>query len=396
MSTLDWKKLAPHEPVARREVVTSEQGGAFEHYVPGMSVYVERPFDGGARLAQRIRAGLGPLAVAGAFGSGKSTELAMAARALEQEFAVVLARLDRASNLRSSTASDMDRPLEAWVRILADSLVLQGVGVVLLEVAQARGIPIEPLLRDALSREPHQGGMGAGLGGWMSSEDAFLQMLRLLKGAAPKGVVILVDGLEKADQSVALAAVRLLLSFRDEASLVFVVPSALVTGPGTYSLSSDGVRLFPIRAIPVNRPEGTRFLKAIAMKRLGLTELSVELDSLFTTAARASGGLPRMFLQLLQDAAGYASLEQREIPAREDLRNAVMDHIESVQRLLREGDREALSAAQGSDGSEVQLERRLRLISQGLLLEYPTTDGRVEVSEHPLVGRHALQELGLV
>lgn len=227
--------------------------------------------------------------------------------------------------------------------------------------------------------------------------DAFLQALRTLKAGAPQGrLAILVDGLEKAEASTALDAVRLLLSFRDEAALVFVVPSSLVTGPGTYSLSSDGVRLFPLRAIPIDRREGMQFLKAIAMKRLGLTELSSQLDFLFSTAARASGGLPRMFLQILQDAAGYASLEQREVPAREDLRNAVMDHVESIQRLLREGDRDVLRDADGHDGSEVPLERRLRLVSQGLLLEYPTSDGRVEVHPHPLVSQFALVQLGLV
>ncbi|HZH17303.1 MAG TPA: hypothetical protein VE057_23310 [Archangium sp.] len=393
MSTLDWKRLAPHEPVARRDGVSISQVLGLAHYVPGTSAYVERPFDGGDRLAQRVRAGLSPLAVAGAFGCGKSTELAVAARTLEPEFAVVLARLDRVANMRGAPAdaSETARMVDAIARLQADSWVFHGVGLALLEVAQSRGVQIDSNLRGELSREPSMGGVP------LAPRDAFLQALRTLKAGAPQGrVALLVDGLEKAEDSAALAAVRLLLSFRDEAALVFVVPSSLVTGPGTYSLSSDGVRLFPLRAIPTYRREGMGFLKAIAMKRLGLTELSLQLDFLFSTAARASGGLPRMFLQILQDAAGYASLEQREVPEREDLRNAVMDHMESIQRLLREGDRDVLQDADGHDGSEVPLERRLRLVSQGLLLEYPTSGGRMEVHPHPLVSQSALVELRLV
>jgi hypothetical protein len=346
VSAFDWKKLSPHVPVKR-----------------GDDAYVERPFDGGERLAMKVRAGLGPVAVAGPVGCGKSTEVASAKELLTTDYAAMLLQLDRTENLRLTDDPD-----------LAVTVVME-----------------------AFSKELKRPGF---VDMWRrNARDALLDGLRSMKAAQGKlGVAVLFDGLEKMRPESALAVVRQLLALRDEARFVFVVPSSLVTGPETYLLSSEDVRVFPIRAVPVGvsvRKEGENFLKEIARRRLGVAQLPPELTPVFDRAALASGGLPRAFLQILQDAAGYASLEQREAPSPEDLRNALQDHAESIRRLLREGDLAALYHAHDTDGLEVPLERRLRLLSHGILLEYSGQSGRSVVRRHPLTDPELLKVLGL-
>lgn len=340
---IDWKRLSPHLPVAK-----------------GDAAYVKRPFDGAERLAMKVRAGIGPIAVAGPVGCGKSTELAAAAALLEPDFTVLLLQLDRLRNLR-----------------LQD--VLDG----------------ETFVMGALIGESNALGY---ISSNLYTRDEALRGLRALKAArGERELVLLLDGLEKMPAERASEAVAGLMGLRDEAKLVLVVPPSLVTGPDSYALSSADVKLFPIRAVPVEQDfaQAGRFLKEIAARRLGLSTIPSGLDPVVNKAITASGGLPRLFLQILQDAAGYASLEERTWPSEEDLRNALQDHAESFQRLMREGDAAALAQANGTDGLEIPLERRLRLISHGLLLEYPVPGGRPVVRQHPLTKPHLLKVFDL-
>ncbi len=252
-------------------------------------------------------------------------------------------------------------------------------------------------LFEAIALSFHAGGDGENKDAGGNLDEILVRVRNFKKRVKSREVAFLFDGLEKMQAQDAFSTVKSILSLREEVKLIIVVPLALVTGPETYALSSEGVRVFSIRAVPVGQHsrEGEQFLKDIAMQKLGVTELPPGLDEIFELAARASGGLARTFLQILQDAAGYAALEQRDSPAREDLRNAVQDHMESFQRLLREGDRKALSEANGSDGLEVPLERRLRLLSHGILLEYSGPEGQAVVQQHPLTRPTILKELGL-
>lgn len=342
----DWKKLSPHLPLDDSD-----------------AAYVERPVDGAARLATKIRAGLGPVVVTGPVGCGKSTELARASALLASDYTSILTRLDRIQNLRATG----EKP----------DLVVN--------------VIVEAVVRDFERRASLAKLQG-------SNQDRLLMGLRSLKSVrGGRDVVLLYDGLEKMRAEVASAVVREFLELRHEARLVLVVPPSLVIGPDTYALSSEDVRVFSIRVIPPGSGtgEGERFLKTVAMRRLGVSQLPPDLEKVFDAAVLASGGLPRTFLQFLQDAAGYASIEQRAYPSHEDLRNALQDHAESIQRLLREGDRDALRLANGTDGLEMQLERRLRLLSQGVLLEYATPSGRSMVMQHPLTNPNILKMLGL-
>src|SRR5439155_16253351 len=91
----------------------------------------------------------------------------------------------------------------------------------------------------------------------------------------------------------------------------------------------------------------------------------------------ASGGLIRTFLQLLQKAALYATMRGRQTPDATDVFQAGHDQTSFLLRHLKEGDAEALRAAHGTNGLEIEIEQRVRFLANGLLLEYRRNDGPV-------------------
>jgi hypothetical protein len=329
MSTMDWNRLAPHRPLG-----------------PGDALHVERPADGGERLAALVRARMGPIAVTGPVGCGKSTELAAAAKALESDFVTRIVPVDRLADMRKLDEQGL---LELVNKALASDR----------SGAAALGVAAEP-------------------------RNEFLSLVRQLAQKSPQGrVVLLLDGLEKCPAESASRVVQALLSIREEADFVAVVPLDLVTGPGGYALISE-MRLFHVRPVPVLQEqgvqwrEGRRFMREIFLRRMGLTTAEEAQEQLLAHATDSSSGLPRTFLQLMRDAGGYAAIAGRDVPGLEDFQDALLDHRESLQRLLRDGDTEVLRRADGTDGLEVPIERRVRLLTHGLLLENEVA-GRVVV-----------------
>ena len=331
MSAIDWKRLSPHLPL---EV--------------GDERYIERPWNGGARLAALIKAGLGPVAIAGPVGVGKSTELAAAANALREELAVLFLPLDRLLDMRALRGADI---LRAVVQLIDKDL----------------GIERSPSYIE------------------FSTDRAISEIRDFARCHKKPRATLLVDGIEKCPEPAARRAVETTLDLSAEADLVVVVPAMLVTGPAGHQLLTHVKRVFPIRPIP-QTDEGTKFLLEMVRRRLGGAGYpqGEEFVAVLSAAAAKSGGIPRIFLQLVQDAAGFASLNDRDLPTLADLADAIQDHQDSLRRLLRQGDREALREADGSDGIEMELERRVRLLSHGLLLEYEE-EGRPVVHPHPLL-----------
>jgi hypothetical protein len=325
-----------------------------------------------------MRAGLGPFAVAGPVGSGKSTEIATAAKELHlgAEFFALDVSLDQFLNMRQITGADL----------------LWALGGSIFEVTRAKlqlqlEIPDEAGSRMTGKAPSHQGHLEPG-----PYRDAFLAVIRDFKKKGPASqVAILVDGLEKCPEEQARIAVRTFLSLKDEIELAFVVPPSLVIGPANAELLSE-LRVFPIRPVPVieqqgsHWKEGRQFLADIFHRRMGEDTNVEALAPLLETAAISSGGLPRTFLQLMRDAGGYATVANRELPTREDLDNAMRDQTDSLRRLLRDGDMQVMKAADGSDGLEIPIERRVRLLSHGILLENEVAD-RVIVKMHPLLSQ---------
>lgn len=354
---MDWKALAPHKPLTG-----------------GDPLHVPRPMGDGRRLASMLRAGLGPFAVAGPVGSGKSTELSTAGLELHltSTFFATDISLDQLMNMRNFSAAKL-----LWV--LVSTLVE--------EIPKHRSLELE--LPEEI-RSLLMGGrpdMRAAPGPY---SDAFLAAVREMKRKSPTlQIAILLDGLEKCPEEQARMAVRTILSLKEEVELAFVVPPSLVIGPENIELLSE-LRVFPIRPVPVLEEQGARwkegrqFLTDVFSRRMGEDVSTEALAPLLETAAISSGGLPRTFLQLMRDAGGYAAVANRELPTRDDLDNAMRDQADSLRRLLRDGDMRAMQEADGSDGLEMAIDRRIRLLTHGLLLENEVDD-KIIVRMHPLL-----------
>jgi hypothetical protein len=129
---------------------------------------------------------------------------------------------------------------------------------------------------------------------------------------------------------------------------------------------------------------GRQFFFSLALRRLGGPLL--DLVEVVRRAAVSSGGVPRVFLQLLRDAKRYAMLAEREEPDLSDLEDAERDHAEHLERLLGQGDVAALRAADNTPGREIDPGKRLRFLLHGLLIEYKA-EGRDFVRPAPLLSR---------
>jgi len=359
MTAVDWTLLEPHRPLGPVQ----------------QAWYAARPDGGAVKLASLVRAGANPIAVVGPMGSGKSTEVLMALTLLADRVCTMCAvdHMDPATPLPA--ASSVLDLLCGWLTHdaapgslspeLNQKLFNAGISTRAGDMRQtALRVPAPDLLRETL-RE-----------------------VRRVHGQ--KQAVIFCDGLEKYPADNAREILEALVPFRSDATLVVVVPTSLAYGPASYDIVSR-FKLFHIRAAQVRDEggisgrEGREFLKTIVTRRLGFpTPLPAWMDDLLNRAAEASGGVPRAFLQLVLDAGMYARLAQREWPSKEDLGDAMRDHAESLRRLLVKGDLDALRAADGTDGLEVDPERRLRLLTHGLLLEYKLGE-RTVVHPAPLI-----------
>jgi hypothetical protein len=353
---LDWKKLAPHRPLK-----------------PGDPLRVPRSDSGGEDLAAQIEAGVETIAVAGPVGSGKSTEMACAADRLKKRFVTFLVPLDRLLDMHQVDEEQVFTAVTSRVFDHAQNnlnMVFSG------ELCARIAAGSAPRLPGALA-SPRR--------------DLLLQTLREVAASSYQGaVVLLLDGLEKCSADSATRVVRALLDIREEARLVFVVPFPLAIGSGAHELVSSVDRIFFLRAIPVRRDQGLlgeqgrAFFQDIIAIRLSIAIMLRPFLSVVDRAAEMSGGIVRSFLQLVRAAAANAALAEREMPTEEDLDAAMVDHAESLARLLVDGDIEALRSADGTSGVEVPEERRLRLLMHGLLLEYKTQAG-VVVHPAPLL-----------
>jgi len=358
---LDWSKLAPQMPAGR----------------DGLP-YVPRPGRGAERLAAWIMAGANPIAIVGAMGSGKSSESVAAAVQLRDRASMAAGALD---HVDVPGALNPDGVQLVLAGALANFMVTKG--HVLSGELQQQGVNL------GWGKELGAGEMKP-LPTKLPPADVLRSALREAKKAFPeRQVIALCDGLGKLPADKARDIVDALLPFRSDATLVLVLPLSLVTGPASYDVVST-FKLFAVRPVPVaaDMPsfrDGRAFLRTMALVRLGLDPaLPQTLDPALDRAAEASGGVPRAFLQLVQDAGMYATLAGREIPDDTDVQDAMADHAASLRRLLDKGDVAALREADGTDGLEVEAARKLRFFAHGLLLEYDAGEGTI-VRPSPLL-----------
>jgi hypothetical protein len=377
MTTIDWKALKPHVPLS-----------------PGAAEYVERTGSAGNEIAQWITADRSPLLVGGPAGVGKSTELARAAELLQPHRVACLVQLDRFENMR---------------RLAPDRMrlrIAQRVGYLAQEVLH---LPMSASLKNELDK------VNAELRGESVMHEATPSVLlnvaltEITRISKQGQLTLLIDGLEKVPQGPeSLDLFEALTSIRDEVELVVVVPWHAAFGPQAETVIRTGERFVAVRALDVQGDAGEpgrEVLRKILLQRLHWTEEAFDPNAVIGTvgssldeararvaarrnfvndAIRWSGGLPRVFLQLLADAGSYAKLRRSDPwPIVEDLNDACADQIDSFRRLLLPGDVDAIRSAAGTNGSELELDRKIRLMAHGILLER-LRDGARVLDVHPL------------
>ena len=364
----DWSRLAPNRPLA-----------------PGDTAYVPRPGDT-PRIPDWILTNRSPVLVVGPVGVGKSTELAFAAQALKSSRIACLVPLDRYENMRTLTAE------QALLRIAGR---LASVAV------KALHLPITPQLLDDLNLAGVlEAGVAPNVTGLYSQRSAgdFARLVirEVSSKSSQRRVTLLVDGLEKTSPGAAQPVFDALSELHSEAELVVVVPWHAAYGPGAAMVISPGEKLVVIHPVEVEGKEGAeglRFLRSIAQSRLPLDAATLAKappgfmapEGELGTCARLSGGIPRTFLQLLADAASHARITDGEDwPSHLHVAQAVEEQKESFRRLLTPGDDAALKSVDGTDGRNMPLEQKLRLLSHGVLLER-RENGRAVMRPHPIV-----------
>lgn len=378
----DWKALLPHRPLD-----------------PETDQYAAPPSSGGERIAQWILADRTTVLVAGPVGIGKSTELARAAKLLENDRVPFLIRLDRFENMK---------------RVSVDQILLRIAGQMVMAALSDHALSISPELVAVLVSSKMIPATylarPVNLSMSFSASTVLKSAIAELAHVTPSRIVLLLDGLEKLPEGTGTTEVfEALGMISDDIDLVVVLPWSLAFGSGPDTVLRGGEHIVTLRAPDVRGEDGVSgrvFLCELLARRLGMpldsfaASLSLEdyLSSLFDaeqkssemTIARAaeySGGVPRTFLQLVADAGTYARIRRKDPwPSGGDLMDAVADQEDSFRRILRRGDNDAILSVDGKDGRELELERKIRLLAHGVLLER-VRGGLPVLTVHPLVAR---------
>lgn len=374
---LNWKALAPHRPLD-----------------PGEAGYVAPPSGYAERVARFVATGTSTVLVGGPVGVGKSTELAHIATLLQSSHVACLVQLDRVENIRRLT------PDQLLLR-LAGKLVALAVGSLKLTVSPSLA---EPLIEAGVLSRNFEHGIGSGVISFHASPAALVRAAlgEVSRRSSQGRVALIIDGLEKMPDSPQSHEILATLGQLDDTvDLVVVVPWFVAFGASDDTVR-PGALFAPLPAPDVEGLQGApgrQFLADVLTQRLGLprevlssTEGEAGMASpikpgraLVLEAVRWSGGLVRIFLQLMADAAQYAQIRRGAgWPDEQDLADAVADQRDSFRRALLPGDTEALCRVDGTDGREMELARKIRLLARGVILERHRGD-RFVMDVHPLV-----------
>lgn len=369
--TPDWSLLAPHRPV--------DSGG--DQYVPP-------PSNIGEAMARWVLASGAPVLVGGPTGVGKSTELAQAAAQLQPDRAVCLIQLDRLENMRRL---EPERMLSRVAQLVGQPRGGAGQGVSVSDLASGVATIV-----GALAGAAAVGAMAhtlASLDTQLPPPDAALSAVRALARLTGRRVALLIDGLEKVpDGAQARALFDALRPLAEEADLIAVAPWSLAFGAeANEPLVRQGERFFFVRAPevePVETAPGLPFLLRLLQRRLQISDMGETPASFYTIArdaAVASGGLPRVFLQLIADCATYARLHRdADWPELSDLEDAKADQRDGMRRGLLPKDLKLIQWVDGTPGLDLAIDAKVRLLAHGLLLERVTPAG-VVLRPHPLL-----------
>jgi hypothetical protein len=322
------------------EALDADQPAEFEWYV-------EPPGRPAERIVQLLRAGGTTVLLAGPRGIGKLTELRFAARVLEGERKVVRFSIPRGvpttpNGLLSSIA---EQATYGGTRGSLNALIAR-------ETYGAKLVDAEP-------------------------EEQVASALNRLTINARRRVVLMVDGLEHLPGEIAAA----LSHIPATVDIVATIPWALVYGHGGEFLirPADSLVIMP----PYSEAGGGgHFLISILQRQLGLFDADLATNTAIGSALAWSGGIPQIFLQLLREAGHLARMRSEAWPTIADIQSIVAARVNAIRRQLLPGDKIALRAADGTDGSELELDRKLRYLDQCLLLE-STSGAETRLTLHP-------------
>jgi hypothetical protein len=179
-----------------------------------------------------------------------------------------------------------------------------------------------------------------------------------------------------------------LVVLEGQVEMAVVVPWNAAYGPGAATVIGPREKLVVIRPIADEPSDSIMlFYLNLVSTRLGLSpaQLSSEFRQVLVRCMFWSGGIPRTYLQLLADAGSYARLLRGEDWAQvQDIERAVADQRDSFRRLMLPGDAAALLAVDGTDGRELDLRTKLRLLAHGMLIEQ-TQNGNPVLRPHPMM-----------
>jgi hypothetical protein len=293
---------------------------------PGDPTYVDRPDGVSSRIARMTSVGRSPILVYGCAGVGKSTELAHATHLLRQQgHRTILVQLDKDIQARRLT------PDHVYASILQE---------------------LRPNTQDPASLDQVNTVLG---------EDLNL---------GP--VTLILDGLDKLPNDVnktrdifeALAAIR------DDVNLVVAVPWHVIFIPWSESVIRYGEHA--VQVCTVDTRDAVGFMGEVLRRRVN-GDLP---EDILSAAALWSCGITRNFLRIVSDAATHACIRGHEGPPEdEDLNAAVNDLGHQITRSLLPGDLQAIKDAVGTRGTEMPVERKVRLMAQGILVERVREDG---------------------
>ncbi len=342
-ATPDWHKLEPLRPAAER-------------------LYVERP--AAVDIANWLRDGRSVFLV-GPVGVGKSTELDHARTLLGNEHRTGAINVDRVATTNPLTSN-----------------------LVLSHVAQCFADDEAPYARAVLDRVQR---------GDPAAQSELSDLLIRVSRSATTGrrkPVAFIDGLEKRGSQTQLFE-ELLAAFEryeDHLSFAVVAPFHAAYSPVGARFLAGSARLTVVAPIQVDgvnadAASGQAFMRGVLERRVGaalLASAPSSFNACLALSIRFSGGIVRTFLQLVADAAAHARLSRSDSwPTVDDINRAVGEQRTSIRRLLQPGDEKAIRAARGTDGREIELERKLRLLSHGILLERTANSGPV-ITIHPI------------
>jgi hypothetical protein len=331
--------------------------------------------------------------------------MAEAAKLLQATRIACLVPLDRWENMRKLTPEQLLLRIAGRVAYVASQSLNLPVSADLREALILAGVLKDDSVKPSEERRP-------------PSAQSLLRhtLSEVSRLSAHRRITLLIDGLEKVPSGPGASDLfEALGALPEEVDLMAVVPWHAAFGPRSDVVVRAGERFTALRAPEVDGDAGApgrRFLMDLLAARLGVNPehfdpaaivsvFSGTLEDaraealarrdLVTDAARWSGGIPRTFLQLLADAGTYARLRRdASWPEPGDLADAIADQEDSLRRVLLPGDTQAILAAEGTDGRELDLDRKVRLMAHGVLLER-LRDRRPLLEVHPLA-RAAVKE----